>query len=50
MSRGQPIDVTGLEGRVLFDDFEDVYVMEADGTHVRPIAERQDPSSMLPGP
>ena len=50
VSRGQPIDVTGLEGRVLFDDFEDVYVMEADGTHVRPIAERQDPSSMLPGP
>ena len=28
MIRGEPIDVTGLEGSVVFDDFEDVY---ADG-------------------
>ena len=29
---GEPIDVRGLEGKVVFDDFEDVYVMRADGT------------------
>jgi len=37
---GEPIDVAGLRGRVVFDDFEDVYVMRADGTHVRPVADR----------
>ena len=38
--RGRPIDVAGLDGRIVFDDFEDVYVMEADGTGVRPVADR----------
>jgi Tol biopolymer transport system component len=37
---GEPIDVRTLEGRILFDDFEDVFVMRADGTHIRPIADR----------
>jgi Tol biopolymer transport system component len=41
--RGQPIDVAGLEGKIVFDDFEDVYVMEADGTNVRPVADRSGP-------
>ena len=37
--RGQPIDVAALDGRIVFDDFEDVYVMEADGSNVRPLTE-----------
>jgi Tol biopolymer transport system component len=41
--RGEPIDVAGLEGRIVFDDFEDVYVMEADGSNVRPVAGRPGP-------
>lgn len=40
---GEPIDVRTLEGRIVFDDFEDVYVMRADGTHVRPVANRRGP-------
>lgn len=42
-SGGQPIDVAGLEGEIVFDDFEDVYVMEADGSNVRPVADRPGP-------
>jgi Tol biopolymer transport system component len=34
---GQPIDVATLEGRIVFDDFEDLYVMNADGTGLRQI-------------
>jgi TolB protein len=41
--KGESIDVAGLEGRVVFDDFEDVYVMEADGTNVRPVTDREGP-------
>jgi Tol biopolymer transport system component len=37
---GQPVDVAGLEGRIVFDDFENVYVMRADGTGVRAVADR----------
>jgi TolB protein len=43
VTTGEPIDVAGLEGRIVFDDFEDVYVMDADGTNVRPLAERRGP-------
>jgi Tol biopolymer transport system component len=41
--RGEPIDVAGLEGEIVFDDFEDVYVMDADGTNVRPLTTRPGP-------
>jgi len=41
--RGQPIDVAGLDGKIVLDDFEDVYVMHADGTSVRPVADRPGP-------
>lgn len=40
---GEPIDVRALEGKVVFDDFEDVYVMWADGSHVGPVADRPGP-------
>jgi Tol biopolymer transport system component len=38
--RGQPIDVASLEGKIVFDDFEDVYAMEAEASNVRPVADR----------
>jgi Tol biopolymer transport system component len=41
--KGEPIDVARLEGRIVFDDYEDVYVMEADGTKARPVAARPGP-------
>ena len=41
--RGEPIDVATLEGKILFDDFEDVLVMQADGTHVRRLVHRAGP-------
>ena len=34
---GEPIDVAELEGRIVFDDYEDVYTMRPDGTDVRRI-------------
>jgi Tol biopolymer transport system component len=40
---GEPIDVASLEGRILFDDFEDLFVMRADGTNVRRITRRPGP-------
>ena len=43
VTRGRPIEVARLEGKVVFDDFEDVYVMSADGTNVRPLARRAGP-------
>jgi TolB protein len=43
VARGQPIDVAALDGRIVFDDFEDVYVMEADGSDVHPLADRRGP-------
>ena len=41
--KGEPIDVARLEGRIVFDDYEDVYVMEADGMKARPVAARAGP-------
>ena len=38
--QGEPIDVAALEGRIVFDDFEDVFVMNADGTGAQPVAHR----------
>ena len=35
---GQPIDVADLSGRILFDDFEDVYAMDVDGSNVVTVA------------
>jgi TolB protein len=43
MLRGEPIDLDRLEGRIVFDDFEDLYVMRADGTNVRRLAGRRGP-------
>jgi Tol biopolymer transport system component len=40
---GPPIDVALLEGRIVFDDFEDVFVMEASGAGIRPVAARAGP-------
>jgi Tol biopolymer transport system component len=34
VSVGEPSDVAGLRGRIVFDDFEDVYAMGPDGTNV----------------
>ena len=34
VSVGEPIDVADLGGRIVFDDFEDVYTMRPDGTDV----------------
>lgn len=41
--KGEPIDVTGLEGRIVFDDFEDLYVMHADGSRLRQISDHPGP-------
>ncbi len=38
--KGEPIDVSTLDGRIVFDDFEDVYVVQADGSGVRPVTRR----------
>jgi hypothetical protein len=35
---GEPIDPADLEGRIVFDDFEDVFTMNVDGTDWRTIA------------
>jgi TolB protein len=40
---GEPIDVGTLRGRIVFDDFEDVFVMRADGTRIRPVTQRPGP-------
>jgi TolB protein len=37
---GEPIDVATLEGRIVLDDFEDVFVMHADGTGARRVTRR----------
>ncbi len=34
VSVGQPIDVADLSGRIVFDDFEDVFTMRPDGSDV----------------
>ena len=38
--RGEPIDVAALEGRIVLDDFEDVFMMDADGTGARRVTTR----------
>ena len=37
---GEPIDVADLSGRIVFDDFEDVYTMRPDGSDVHNITAR----------
>jgi Tol biopolymer transport system component len=34
---GEPIDLADLDGRIVFDDYEDVYTMRPDGTDVQQI-------------
>ncbi len=36
---GEPIDIADLSGRIVFDDFEDVYAMDVDGSNVVTIAD-----------
>jgi Tol biopolymer transport system component len=40
VSTGTPITLDDLTGRVVFDDYEDVYVMSLDGTDVRRVTAR----------
>ena len=40
---GDPIDVADLRGRIVFDDFQDIYTAEADGTDVSPVIKRPGP-------
>jgi TolB protein len=40
---GEPIDVRELDGWIVFDDFDDVFVVRADGTGLRPVADRRGP-------
>jgi Tol biopolymer transport system component len=35
---GEPIDISTLSGRIVFDDFEDVYAMNVDGSDVVTVA------------
>jgi len=44
---GHPIDVEGLSGRIVFDDFEDVFTMRPDGTDVRRLT--SEPGSEFDG-
>lgn len=41
--RGEPIDPGSLAGRIVFDDFEDVYTMNADGSDLRVVADEPGP-------
>jgi Tol biopolymer transport system component len=36
---GEPVDVDTLSGRIVFDDYEDVYSMRPDGTDVRNVTQ-----------
>lgn len=38
VSTGEPIELAELSGRIIFDDFEDVYVMDVDGSNVVKVA------------
>ncbi len=38
VSTGEPIEITDLSGRIVFDDFEDVFVMDVDGSNVAKVA------------
>lgn len=40
---GEPIDVSSLAGRIVFDDFEDVFTMRADGSDLRRITTEPGP-------
>jgi Tol biopolymer transport system component len=37
------IDVSSLTGRIVFDNNEDIYVMNADGTNVQPLTQNPGP-------
>jgi Tol biopolymer transport system component len=38
ISTGTPIELTDLSGRILFDDFEDLFAMDVDGSMVETVA------------
>jgi Tol biopolymer transport system component len=38
VSIGEPLDIADLSGRIVFDDFEDVFVMDVDGSNVGKVA------------
>ena len=38
VSTGEPIELAELSGRIVFDDFEDVFVMDVDGSNVVKVA------------
>jgi TolB protein len=38
VATGQPIRISDLKGRIVFDDFEDVYAMDVDGSKVVKVA------------
>ncbi len=38
VSTGEPIELADLSGRIVFDDFEDVFVMDVDGSNVVKVA------------
>jgi Tol biopolymer transport system component len=40
---GEPIDVADLSGRIVFDDFEDVYTAKADGTGIHRVSRDAGP-------
>jgi hypothetical protein len=40
---GDPIDVAALSGRIVFDDFENVYAMDVDGSSLVTVAGAQGP-------
>jgi TolB protein len=44
---GTPIDRADLQGRIVFDDFEDVFVMDVDGSNVATVA--GDPGAEFDG-
>lgn len=41
VSVGEPIDIADLSGRIVFDDFEDVFTMRPDGTDVVSLTSRE---------
>ena len=40
---GEPIDPGSIAGRIVFDDFEDVFTMKADGSNLRVVAGQPGP-------
>src|SRR5688572_28040137 len=38
---GEPIEVEELDGRIVFDDYEDVYTMRPDGTDVQRVTQAE---------